>query len=168
MKSLAIERSTTLRPYITTLTIVITTIVLSSFLSSTSPTSLPSFSRRLLETKTHAHENLFPLTISDYMGLACSILGLLLASGGGIGGGGILGEAAGADQGRLERSDSSVPSTSTANNLPLATSLLAPSTRRFAPRPQSQSTHLLWALHPSMLYLSLTSRCSGAASRTAG
>jgi uncharacterized membrane protein YfcA len=37
-----------------------------------------------------SHPPLFPLTTSDYMGLFFSILGLLVAAGGGIGGGGIL------------------------------------------------------------------------------
>lgn len=36
------------------------------------------------------HEPLFPLTASDYVGFACATIGLLIAAGGGIGGGGIL------------------------------------------------------------------------------
>ncbi|KAI2492714.1 sulfite exporter TauE/SafE [Fragilaria crotonensis] len=36
------------------------------------------------------HEPLFPLTASDYVGFACATIGLLIATGGGIGGGGIL------------------------------------------------------------------------------
>ena len=36
------------------------------------------------------HEPLFPLTTSDYIGFFCAILGLMVAAGGGIGGGGIL------------------------------------------------------------------------------
>ena len=46
--------------------------------------------RSLIETKTNSHDPLFPLTTSDYLGLTFSVLGLLLAAGGGIGGGGIL------------------------------------------------------------------------------
>ncbi|GMH57278.1 hypothetical protein TrRE_jg11101, partial [Triparma retinervis] len=46
--------------------------------------------RSLMETKSASHDPLFPLTTSDYLGLTFSILGLLLAAGGGIGGGGIL------------------------------------------------------------------------------
>lgn len=36
------------------------------------------------------HAPLFPLTTSDYTGFACAVLGLMVAAGGGIGGGGIL------------------------------------------------------------------------------
>jgi hypothetical protein len=37
-----------------------------------------------------AKDPLFPLEMKDYIGFACAIAGLLLAAGGGIGGGGIL------------------------------------------------------------------------------
>eukprot|EP00980_Cylindrotheca_fusiformis_P009695 scaffold2142_cov190-Cylindrotheca_fusiformis.AAC.4 len=36
------------------------------------------------------HENLFPLSTSDAIGFTCAIVGLMIAAGGGIGGGGIL------------------------------------------------------------------------------
>lgn len=36
------------------------------------------------------HDPLFPLTNKDYVGFGCAILGLMIAAGGGIGGGGIL------------------------------------------------------------------------------
>ena len=36
------------------------------------------------------HDDLLPLTTSDYTGFACAIVGLMVAAGGGIGGGGIL------------------------------------------------------------------------------
>jgi len=36
------------------------------------------------------HKNLFPLSFSDKVGFSCAILGLMVAAGGGIGGGGIL------------------------------------------------------------------------------
>jgi len=38
----------------------------------------------------HHHASLFPLTTSDYVGFICATLGLMVAAGGGIGGGGIL------------------------------------------------------------------------------
>ena len=36
------------------------------------------------------HEPLFPLTTSDYLGFSLATVGLMIAAGGGIGGGGIL------------------------------------------------------------------------------
>jgi uncharacterized membrane protein YfcA len=36
------------------------------------------------------HEPLFPLTHTDYVGLTCATVGLMIAAGGGVGGGGIL------------------------------------------------------------------------------
>lgn len=36
------------------------------------------------------HKPLFPLDATDYAGVVCAALGLILASGGGIGGGGML------------------------------------------------------------------------------
>lgn len=54
---------------------------------------IPSESLRLLDEEEVAYEDhkpLFPLQSSDYSGFACAILGLIVAAGGGIGGGGIL------------------------------------------------------------------------------
>lgn len=46
--------------------------------------------RLLLEVFEEDHAPLFPLTSSDYVGFACATIGLLIAAGGGVGGGGIL------------------------------------------------------------------------------
>ena len=46
--------------------------------------------RYLLEVFEEDHAPLFPLTTSDYVGFACATVGLLIAAGGGVGGGGIL------------------------------------------------------------------------------
>ena len=40
--------------------------------------------------ETAAFSDLFPLELPDYIGFGCAVLGLMLAAGGGIGGGGIL------------------------------------------------------------------------------
>ena len=46
--------------------------------------------RYLLEVFEEDHAPLFPLTTSDYVGFACATVGLMIAAGGGVGGGGIL------------------------------------------------------------------------------
>jgi uncharacterized membrane protein YfcA len=46
--------------------------------------------RYLLEIFAEDHAPLFPLTTSDYVGFACATVGLMIAAGGGVGGGGIL------------------------------------------------------------------------------
>ena len=46
--------------------------------------------RFLLEIFDDDHEPLFPLTTTDYVGFTCAIIGLMIAAGGGVGGGGIL------------------------------------------------------------------------------
>ena len=46
--------------------------------------------RYLLEVFEEDHAALFPLTTSDYVGFACATVGLMIAAGGGVGGGGIL------------------------------------------------------------------------------
>jgi len=48
---------------------------------------LSELSRRLFR---HSHPPLFPLSLSDRYGLVCATAGLILAAGGGIGGGGML------------------------------------------------------------------------------
>jgi uncharacterized membrane protein YfcA len=58
----------------------------------TSGQFLDQESRSLREEKFtfDEHEPLFPLTKSDFIGFSCAILGLMVAAGGGIGGGGVL------------------------------------------------------------------------------
>ena len=46
--------------------------------------------RYLLDVFEEDHAPLFPLTTSDYVGFACATVGLMIAAGGGVGGGGIL------------------------------------------------------------------------------
>lgn len=60
--------------------------------TSTSISQLPLVVRILHSkfTLEEAHKPLFPLNQSDYIGCLCAVLGLMVAAGGGIGGGGIL------------------------------------------------------------------------------
>lgn len=59
--------------------------------SGTISTQALNMMRYLQETYTYDdHAALFPLTSNDYTGFVCAILGLMVAAGGGIGGGGIL------------------------------------------------------------------------------
>jgi uncharacterized membrane protein YfcA len=51
---------------------------------------LPSFIQRQLESNAEGHKPLIPLSTNDHIGFSCAIVGLLIAAGGGIGGGGIL------------------------------------------------------------------------------
>jgi uncharacterized membrane protein YfcA len=56
-----------------------------------SPTTPTHNSRiRSLQIDFDEHKVLFPLDSSDYAGVICAVLGLMIAAGGGIGGGGIL------------------------------------------------------------------------------
>jgi len=48
----------------------------------------PMIHRFLLVT--NSHKDLFPLGTTDYLGLFCSTIGLMIAAGGGVGGGGVL------------------------------------------------------------------------------
>lgn len=56
--------------------------------------SFQNMKRMITEMKEHYtyehHEPLFPLSAKDYRGFVCAVLGLMIAAGGGIGGGGIL------------------------------------------------------------------------------
>lgn len=65
------------------------TILVSAFSSLSDDEYSDSIVRRLL-TDSGPTPTLFPITVRDYLSLAFSVLGLLLAAGGGIGGGGIL------------------------------------------------------------------------------
>lgn len=49
-----------------------------------------SSSINLLDDEDAVFPDLFPLQVKDYIGFGCAVLGLMLAAGGGIGGGGIL------------------------------------------------------------------------------
>ena len=51
---------------------------------------LPYVGHRFLEVYHEAHAPLFPFTLSDVIGFSLAIVGLVIAAGGGIGGGGIL------------------------------------------------------------------------------
>lgn len=59
-------------------------------------TDQDSFGMRLLSEHVHKHvyeeehKHLFPLSESDKIGFVCAVMGLMIAAGGGIGGGGIL------------------------------------------------------------------------------
>lgn len=55
--------------------------------------SFPGARRGLKETmfdEERGFEDLFPLEITDYIGFFCAVAGLVIAAGGGIGGGGML------------------------------------------------------------------------------
>lgn len=51
---------------------------------------LLSFLQRRLGSIAEEHKPLFPLSTNDHIGFACAIVGLMIAAGGGVGGGGIL------------------------------------------------------------------------------
>ena len=56
---------------------------------SSNLSSLPRFLQRHLDF-TEEHKPLLPLDRNDYIGFSCAVIGLMVAAGGGIGGGGIL------------------------------------------------------------------------------
>lgn len=82
------------------LTVALAAVTLSrdQFVPSGSSSSEEDFSNSLLASLRHLQESytfdehvpLFPLTSNDYTGFLCAICGLMVAAGGGIGGGGIL------------------------------------------------------------------------------
>jgi hypothetical protein len=49
-----------------------------------------SYFNTILITPQAPHKDLYPLDSTDYFGFLCATFGLILASGGGIGGGGML------------------------------------------------------------------------------
>ena len=55
----------------------------------TEDSSFPSYLPRFLQ-RAQQHKPLLPLDANDYIGFACATIGLMIAAGGGIGGGGIL------------------------------------------------------------------------------
>ena len=55
-----------------------------------SPTNSLTQPPRIPQHDEHWHKPLFPLNMSDYLGFGLSCIGLMIAAGGGIGGGGIL------------------------------------------------------------------------------
>ena len=58
-------------------------------ISSHSNNSLLNAAHRYLKTS-HKHKKLLPLDTSDKVGFFCATIGLMIAAGGGIGGGGVL------------------------------------------------------------------------------
>lgn len=74
---------------VSAITFISVGIALSSLPSPSTNNALPSPSDRLLHS-TEAHKPLFPLDLYDKLGFGFAICGLMVAAGGGIGGGGML------------------------------------------------------------------------------
>ena len=58
--------------------------------TTTTTTTTSRFLKVTMMEEDEHFPDLFPLSVSDYIGFACAVAGLMMAAGGGIGGGGIL------------------------------------------------------------------------------